>query len=397
MKQWLRLGRNVWVLAGTMSLVMTSIPLMVLISGLLGAKLASNPALATLPLAFAVIGTALTTLPAAALVQREGRRFAGYFGIFSAASGAVLGFAATELQSFTCLLVGALLMGCAMAFFQQFRFAAIESLSDPADSGPAVSLIMLSGIVSAIIGPELGALGYQWVGLAEYSGSFILLLIVLGAAALVFSGFRNPAHCREQVAGSGRSLAVIARQPVFVLALASAAIGYGVMSFLMTSTPISMHSHHGHSLGDAKWVIQSHLMAMFLPSLFSGFLLKRLGVLNLMLIGCVLYLTVLVVALSGHAVIHYWWALVLLGVGWNFLFLAGTTMLPRSYEDAERFRVQATNDFSVFSLQALASLSAGWVLMTLGWQVQVLVTLVPVVLLLVLAGWALLNRGKLEL
>ncbi|MDO3384733.1 MFS transporter [Gilvimarinus sp. SDUM040013] len=395
MKHWLRFPRNVWVLAGTLSLVMTSIPLMVLISGLLGAKLAANPALATLPLACTIVGTALTTLPAASLVRRRGRRFAGFTGIACSAIGALLGLAATEFSSFISLLSGAAFMGAAMAFFQQFRFAAIESLSDPADAGPAVSMIMLSGIVSAIVGPEFGAWGRHWSGLAQYSGSFLILLLAIVLAAIVFMGFRNPEQLQTQDKGTGRPLSEIVRQPVFLIALASAAIGYAVMSFLMTSTPISMHSHYGHSLHEAKWVIQSHLMAMFLPSLFAGFLLQRLGVITLMLSGCVLYFAVLIIALSGHAVMHYWWALVLLGVGWNFLFLAGTTLLPKAYSGAERFKAQAVNDFSVFSLQAAASLCAGWVLVSFGWQVQVLATLVPVVLLLLISVWALLNRQRL--
>ncbi|MDO6748568.1 MFS transporter [Gilvimarinus sp. 1_MG-2023] len=390
-----RLPRNLWVLAATLSLVMTAIPLMVLISGLLGSELASNPALATLPLACAVIGTAIVTIPAALLVRAKGRRFAGFTGIACVGGGALSGLLATELNSFTCLLLGAVLIGGAMAFFQQFRFAAIESLSNPADAGPAVSVIMLSGIVSALIGPELGAWGRYWPGFAQYSGSFILLLIIVGLAALVFNGFHNPLLQKTDEPDGGRPLGQVIRQPVFIIALASAAIGYAVMSFLMTSTPISMHSHHGHSLLDAKWVIQSHLLAMFLPSLFSGFLLQKFGVLRLMLAGGALYIGVLIVALSGQALLHYWWALVLLGIGWNFLFLAGTTLLSKSHSNAERFKVQAVNDFSVFSLQALASLSAGWVLVQYGWSTQVWLSLLPVGVLLMLALWMFFRRDPL--
>ena len=387
---------NIWVLFFTLALVMTAVPLMVLVSGLIGAELAPTPNLATLPLACVVIGTALMTLPAAFVVRLKGRRFGGFLGIACAFAGALAGVASTELASFGFLLLGSVLMGVGMAFFQQFRFAAIESLRNPADAGPAVSLIMFSGIVSALIGPELGVWGLQWPGFANYSGSFVILAGLVLTAAVVYSRFSNPLVTQGDDGGSVRPLREIVCQPVFLVAVAAAAIGYGVMSFLMTSTPISMHVLHGHALGEAKWVIQSHLLAMFMPSLFSGVLLRLFGAGKLMLAGCALYLTVLLIATAGHEVIHYWWALVLLGIGWNFLFLAGTTLLPAAYRGAERFKTQAVNDFAVFAIQAAASLSAGWVLYRFGWTVQVWSCLVPVLALLLVSafyGWSRSGRS----
>lgn len=387
-RSWLPVfPRNVWLLSITLALVMTAVPLMVLISGLLGARLAPVPELATLPLAFAVLGTAFFAFPAAMLMRRRGRRFGGFFALVCSLLGAGAGVWATEGESFFSLLLASVMMGGGMAFYQQFRFAAIESMPSAAQAGPAVSLIMLSGIVSAFVGPELGIWGRQWPGLAEYTGAFILLAGLIVVAALVFAGFKNPLPVQEQSSAPTRSLGQIVRQPVFLMALAAAAIGYAVMSFLMTSTPISMHNMHGHSLAEAKWVIQSHLIAMFLPSLFAGVLQQRIGSARLMLAGCGLYALVLVIALNGQAVMHYWWALVLLGVGWNFLFLAGTTLLPSAYRGAERFKTQAVNDFSIFAVQAMVSLLAGWVLYRYGWTLQVWLC-VPVVLLLALAsGW----------
>ena len=178
-----------------------------------------------------------------------------------------------------------------------------------------------------------------------------------------------------------RSLSVIVRQPVFIVAVLGALIGYAIMSFLMTATPISMHEMQGHSLTSTKWVIQSHVVAMFLPSLFTGVLIKKFGALRLLMAGTGLFALTLLIALSGHHLMHYWWALVLLGVGWNFLFIGGTTLLPQSYSRPERFKVQATNDFLVFAAQAIASLSAGWLLFQVGWQMMVWSCL-PVVLLM---------------
>lgn len=379
--------RNVWVLVATLALVMTAVPLMVLISGILGAQLAPVPELATLPLAFAVLGTAFCAFPAAILMRHKGRRTGGFVALACSLAATCCGVLATELASFPSLLIASLLMGAATAFYQQFRFAAMESMPSAADAGPAVSLIMLSGIVSALIGPELGIWGRHWPGLAEYTGAFVLQGALVIAAALVFTCFVNPPILVSTDTEPARSLAVIVMQPTFWMALAAAAIGYGVMSFLMTSTPISMHNIHGHTLADAKWVIQSHLLAMFVPSLFAGALQKRIGSARLMLLGCMLYVGVLLVALNGHQVLHYWWALVLLGVGWNFLFLAGTTLLPMAYRGGERFKTQATNDMVIFAVQALVSLSAGWVLFRYGWITQLWLCIPVVTMLLLASGW----------
>lgn len=387
-RKWLPVfPRNVWLLSFTLALVMTAVPLMVLISGILGARLAPVPELATLPLAFVVLGTAFFAFPAAMIMRKKGRRFGGFFALTSSLAGAFFGAMATEFVSFFSLLLASLCMGAGTAFYQQFRFAAMESMPSVADAGPAVSLIMLSGILSALVGPELGIWGRLWPGLAEYTGAFILQGSLVVAAALVFLGFRNPLPVKEVHTAPARSLGQIVVQPVFLIALAASAIGYGVMSFLMTSTPISMHNMHGHSLADAKWVIQSHLIAMFLPSLFAGALQKRIGSARLMLAGCVLYVLVLLIALNGHAMLHYWWALVILGVGWNFLFLAGTTLLPAAYRGAERFKTQAVNDVTIFAVQALVSLLAGWVLYRYGWSVQVWLCVPVVILLLLTSGW----------
>ncbi|MCP8897831.1 MFS transporter [Gilvimarinus xylanilyticus] len=394
MRQWwsvyCALPANVWVLFTTLALVMTSIPLMVLISGLIGLQLAPEPELATLPLALAVTGTAFSTLPAAWLMQNLGRRGGGFVGLLLSFLGAIAGAFACQFSSFTLLLVAAVLLGAAMAFYQQFRFAALEAVS-AAQAGPAVSVIMFSGVIAAFLGPELAVWGRSWPGSAEYTGAFVLLAVVMALAALVFSRFRAVATAQESIDEPARPLRTLIVQPVFLQALAAAAIGYGVMSFLMTSTPISMHEMHGHSVADAKWVIQSHLLAMFVPSLFAGALLKSLGVQRLMLLGSVLYALVLALGLLGVSLMHYWGALVLLGIGWNFLFLSGTSLLPGAYRPAEKFKVQAANDFVIFAVQAVASLSAGWVLYQFGWRWQVLSCLVPVVLLLV-TSWVVLKR-----
>jgi MFS family permease len=185
----------------------------------------------------------------------------------------------------------------------------------------------------------------------------------------------------SEVAGEVRPLAEIVRNPTLVMAVVAAVGGYGLMSFIMTATPVHMHVHEGHSLAQTKFVIQSHILAMFLPSFFSGWLISRWGAARVIGAGLVAYTTTLVMALTGGAVLNYWSALVLLGVGWNFLFVSGTTLLPATYAPAERFKVQGLNELLVFGFQATAALSAGAVLHWLGWQ-NLLLACIPLILLL---------------
>ncbi|WP_018276361.1 MFS transporter [Teredinibacter turnerae] len=367
----LQFPRNIWVLALTLALTQGALPLMVLVSGLLSSEIAPDPSMATLPLAVLVVGTALSTIPAAWFNQQFGRKHAGFAGVVLSLVGILLCMIASTSASFGLLITAAGVLGASAAFFQHFRFAAMESVASAADIGPALAIIMLSGIIAGVLGPELVSLG-AWLlpEMENYLGAFLLMALLIIAGAVVFSRFQNTISHQEQYEEAPRPLARLVCQPVFLLSMGVSALGYAVMVFLMTSTPLSMHLLDGHSLADAKWVIQSHLVAMFLPSIFSGWLMKRLGAAPLMLLGSALYLGVIAVALTGHHVIHYWWALVLLGVGWNFLFLSGTSILPQSYRNNERFKVQAANDFAVFALQAIASLVAGWVLFTFGWQAQ---------------------------
>lgn len=381
-----RLPLNVWILAATLSLAVAGIPLLVLISGILGALLSPHAELATLPLALNVVGLAVAAIPAALIAKRIGRKLAGYLGLSLSLVGALLCALSTWLVSFYCLLLGALFIGFSTAFFQQFRFAAIESLSNKEDTGPALSVIMLCSIVAGILGPELGDAGKDLIVQdVPYAGSFLLMAAVTLLAMGVFSFFKNPKIIDNDDSGPSRPLREIIRQPVFIIAVSASLVGYAVMSFLMTSTPISMNVLDGHSLQDSKWVIQSHLVAMFAPSLFSGYLIKRFGAGAIMTVGSALYLLVIAIATSGHHVLHYWWALVLLGIGWNFLFISGTSVLPGTYRHSERFKSQALNDFSIFAAQAAASLSAGWILFSFGWLSQVLVCLPIVIVMLIIS------------
>ena len=207
------------------------------------------------------------------------------------------------------------------------------------------------------------------------------------------SFFKPAAKFKEQTSQSKRSLFDIIKQGSFLVAVSAATTGYVVMSFIMTATPVSMHVMDGFSLHQTKVVLQSHVIAMFLPSLFTAFLLKYIGLTRMMLLGVVLFFTSIFIAFSSHALSNYWWSLVLLGLGWNFLFIGGTNLLPKSYNENEKFQVQTINDFLIFGLQALAALSAGWFVFNFGWEV-VLISTIPLLFfqLFILIWW--LKKGN---
>lgn len=389
----LSLPRNVWILASTISITMASISLLMLVGGIIGAELAPSPNMATLPIAAFVVGMAASTVPATMLLKNFGRKAGTYFGFGATLAAAACAVIAVNTHSFWMLVNAGLFIGSGTAFYQQFRFAAIESLSDPRDTGPALAALMLFNIFGAILGPELATAGrYLIPNTEQYTGSFLMLAGLILLAMTIFSFFKNPSAPATDINQAARPLGHIVKQPLFIVALISSGLGYGLMSFLMTSTPLSMHTHHGFSLEEAKWVIQSHLVAMFLPSLFSGFLLKKFGEGTMMLTGGLLYAVVIGIAFSGQALGHYWWALVLLGVGWNCLFLAGTSLLPKTYSHSERFKAQAVNDLIVFSVQAIAALSAAWVLFTFGWATQIAIG-IPLTTVIIFGAMYLFTRA----
>lgn len=354
--------------------------MMFLIAGIIGADFAPSQGLATLPIALLVVGVALATLPTGKFMSRWGRRrvFLAYGGLAIVATV----FAAWSLiiDSFVAFCLAALMMGWAAAAGHQYRFAALELVS-PELAPKATSLLLLGGILAAFVGPELAVAGRYLMG-TQYAGSYLLLIggYIIGMA-LVAS---NP-DVHQVVAAEdrgGRPLGQVLRSPVMILAVGSAMLSFAVMSFIMTATPISMHRHAGHSLESTKFVIQSHIVAMYLPSVAYAWLQARVGYRGMLWLGVAAYGLCLGVALVDTGFLHYWVALVILGVGWNFLFLTGTNLLPQGYRAEERFRVQSMNDFLVFSTQATVALSSGWFLFWWGWN-GVLWTSVPMVLLFV--------------
>lgn len=357
---------GVWRLTLAYSLMMAGTSMIVLLAGIIGTSIAPTAALATLPVALAVVGVASSTLPTGKLLDRFGRRPVFQANALLAMLAAMLAATSLRYQTFAGFCVSAYLIGWAAAAGHQYRFAALEAV--PALLAPkATSALLLGGLLGAFIGPELAVRG-RWILATEYAGSFTLLAgaYLLGLVIISFHKDRPIVHSEQQ--GSGRPMGQILRAAPVVLAVCSAAIAYAVMSLIMTATPISMHQHAGHSLEATKVVIQSHIAAMYLPSLVYGALFARLGFKGMMWTGVVILFGCLLVALLDTQLMNYWLALSLLGVGWNFMFLSGTNLLPYGYRPEERFRVQSSNDFMVFSVQALVSLSSGWLLFQWQWQ-----------------------------
>ncbi|OHY82973.1 MFS transporter [Marinobacter sp. AC-23] len=387
---------NVWVLAAAQALAMCTAPFIVFIGSIQGRLLAPAPEYATLPVGLVVLGTVLAIKPATWLMERLGRKRVMLLGACMGTLAGCLGAWASWLGYFPLLCLAAVVGGTGLAVVHQYRFAAMESVSDNM-AGSAAARVLLGGLFAAWLGPEIAMLGSgteaafpfftSWLGLA---GVQIAALVILGL------GYRAKAErVREVHAGGGRPLREILANPLIWAAISAAAIGYAVMSFVMTATPLSMTEMAGHDLDDAKRVIQLHIMAMYLPSLISGWLTRVIGIPLMMAAGLLAYLGCVVLAASGVSFHHYLLALLLLGVGWNFLFVGGTTLLPRGYTDAERFRVQGLNDIFVFGFQASAALSAGVILSWLGWAALVTIV-VPFLVIhgVLMVLW--LTRGDAE-
>jgi MFS family permease len=382
---------NVWILTTAQALMLSVSSMVVFVGGLVGAKLAPVENLATLPVASVVVGTAVSIPPVTLLMNTIGRRRSFFIiGMYSVLVALLAGYS-IYISNFYLFVVSTFLFGTTYACVMQFRFASMESVGEQLIP-KAASMVLVGGIAAAFLGPEIAVFGKDLLEV-EFAGSFIMLSGLFVIALLLLLGFRNPVITEEKSATEQRPLKTILKQRTFWVALLAATIGYAVMSFIMTATPVHMHVMEGYTLEHTKWVIQSHIIAMFLPSLITAWIIKKLGIPLMMIIGLVAYLACIAIAFFGHDLINYWLSLVLLGVGWNFLFIGGTTILPQAYKPSERFKVQAVNDFVIFGTQAVASLSAGWFIFAVGWKVLLLINLPFIFILgIVIIKWQAKNE-----
>jgi MFS family permease len=383
------INRNLIVLAVCQLIAATGAVVMVTLGGIIGAELTSNPAWATLPVSIWVLSTAATTVPAALLMRRIGRPLGFSLAALSASGAVLVALWALQQESFAGFLVAAAIYGVNMAFAQQFRFAAVESTT-PQYAGRAVSLVLIGSVGGALLGPEIVRLTASAGNGVPYEGTMLSLAVLYGVGAISALFLRRSTEGTDAADSvPARSLRAITRQPVFIVAVLGGAVGFGVMVFVMTATPLSMHTIDGFTLEETAAVVRAHVLGMYLPSLVSGYLIDRLGVMRMMSVGAVTLLLALGAGVSGQALHHYWIALVLLGVGWNFLFVGATTLLTFTYASSERFRAQAVNEFCVFGITAAGSLLAGTIMYVFGWFTTVTA---PIPLLLLILGALYLVR-----
>ncbi|HCH31324.1 MAG TPA: MFS transporter [Oceanospirillaceae bacterium] len=386
--------RNVWLLCLAQVFAFTGANVTIFLGGIVGSLLAPSLALATLPVAAMIVGTASGTIPAAMLMSKMGRRFGFVGAAVLAATSALLGALAIWNELFWIYCLACLSLGVSMAFVQQYRFAAAESV--PSEVAPnAISAILLAGIAGAFLGPNVANYAKDWFPEHAFVGSYIALSLMVIMPALILSKLRVPEKSLDINEPKGRSVKELAIQPDFILAVMAAATSYALMSFLMTATPVSMHVMDGHSIHDTGVVIQWHIVGMFLPSLFVGKLIRYYGHRTIMTFGIAAMIVCIIVGQISQTFAGYWLSLVMLGVGWNFLFVSGTALLITSYKEAEKYRAQAFNDFLVFGFQAIAALSAGWVLSATSWKTINLMSLPFLALLLMVIGWSHMKNKAL--
>ena len=389
--------RNVPLLAVSQALMMSNMGLMLTGMALVGLELAPDKAYATLPIAVIFISVMLSSVPAAMLMERIGRKRAFMFSTLFGIAGGSIATIAIFNQNFWLFTCSGILIGMFNAFGNYFRFAAAD-IVEPDLKSKAISMVLLGGVVAAVVGPNLANLTRESVPDVMFAGNYISVIVVY-LLAFVVLGFLKLPHRKisqqSQDKNKARPLFIIATQPKFIVALLCAMLGYGVMSFIMTATPLAMHDHN-HNFADTSFVISWHVLGMFAPSFVTGHLIHRFGVLKIMLIGALLGLGCVAANLLGNSVTHYWIGLTLLGVSWNFLFIGGTSLLTETYRPEERSKAQALNDFVIFTTVAIASLTAGALQHNFGWQI-VNIGVIPLIgIILISIFWLGLKQRREE-
>jgi len=376
-------ARSVSLLAASQAMALSAVVLSMTLAGILGAMLAPDKGLATLPIAAMVVGTAIASIPASLLMRRLGRRTGFLIGAALGVAGSVLAATGLQMQSFAVFVVGHLLLGMYQGFANYYRFAAAEA-AGPAHASRAISWVVAGGVVAAFAGPQIAVWGRDWLPQHAFLGSYIAQGLLSLAALVLLSRLDLP-RVAAAPGEPARSLREIVAQPALRTAVVGAAVAYAVMILAMTATPLAMLGC-GFGTGEVKPVIQWHVFGMFVPSFFTGSLVARFGAPRVMQTGFVLLIGHVAVAASGVEYLHFLSALVLLGVGWNFAFVGGTALLTQAYRASEQTKVQALNEGVVFGFVALGSLGAGWMYDRFGWAT---LNLAGLPLLVVALVWSL--------
>jgi len=370
---------------------MTAMTIMITVASLTGRLLAEDDTFATLPLALQYLATWLTTIPASALMRRIGRSWGFTIGALLGVSGAGLITLAIIDLSFWLMCVGNMLVGMGMGFSLFFRFAAADA-ADERFRAKAISWVISGGVIAALVGPELARHTRDLLGGYLYAGGFVAIMALFGTCLLLIQFIRIPTPAAASMQGQGRPVREIMVQPTFIVAVLSGMVAYGVMNFIMLATPFAVEDC-GLGPDATPGVIRLHALGMFAPAFFTGHLINKFGVRRILVAGAVLLAAAVAADLSGVTIAHFWIGLFLLGVGWNFLYVGGSTLLIQVYRPEERSKIQGLNDFFVFGTVACTSFMSGWVYGSFGWGIVNGVGIPLIALSLLATGW-LIWRGR---
>jgi MFS family permease len=385
------MNRHLLLLALCQGLFLTNNVVFIAINGLVGLSLAPLSWMATLPVTGYVVGSALSAAIVARTQARWGRRRSFQLGLVVAALSAGLCAYAAVTKNFWLLVLATVVAGFYNANAALYRFAGPELVA--ADfKERAISLVLAGGIIGAFAGPNLASATRNLLPV-PFAAAYLSLVGVALLSLAALSFIRFPPHVAPKAGGGGRPLGEIVRQPVFIVAVVAAALGYGVMNLLMAATPIAM-SRCGLPFSDAALVLEWHVLGMFVPGFFTGHLIKRFGTLPIMTVGVLLNLVCVAVALSGVELEQFLVALFTLGVGWNFLFVGGTTLLTSVYRPEEKNKTQGAMDFCVFTTMALTSFASGALVTTQGWTWLNIGSLVPLALIAIALAWLATMRRR---
>ena len=382
-------SRNVTLLSASQALLFTNNVTLIALNGLVGYQLAIDKSFATMPVTTQIIGSALFAMPASHLMQQIGRRAGFLVGTLCGFIGGAIASYGVYMQSMTMLCFGTFILGIYGAFGQFYRFAAADAATSDFKA-KAISLVVAGGLVGGIVGPALSK-WTRYLSDTEFLASYISLMVFCVLTALLLSQLRIPKPAAAKTLSAPRSLSEIALQPVFIVAVMSSAIGYGVMNLLMTATPLAM-GICGYPYNDAANVISAHVIAMFLPSFFTGDLIKKFGVLPIMLSGVALMFVCLGISLSGVSVAHFWWSLVILGLGWNFMFVGGSALVTETYRVEEKAKAQGLHDLLVFCTTATSSFASGLLLKANGWAILNYVAAPFLIVVTIAMLWMMVQR-----
>ena len=376
------MNKNLFVLLISQVFSFSAAPVTVFLSGIIGSQISPIKSLATLPMSISIIGIAIGSIIASKLMSLIGRKNGFIIASIGNSIFSILAAYSIFIQNFFLFCFANLLIGIGMAFTHQYRFAAAESV-DKSIAPKAISILLFGGIISAFLGPSLANYTKDLISENLYVGSYLSLAFLTFIPSILFLFYESKSKIETSLEYVGRGYLELLSQPKFLQALIASAFGYAIMTFLMTATPISMHVMENFSLSKTSFVIQFHVASMFLPSLITGHLIKKFGHSNIMYVGLVFYSITIIASFFEQTFFNYMFALIFLGIGWNFLFISGTSLLTLTYREEEKFKAQGLNDFIVYSVHALGSLSAGIFLTLTNWKIMNIMC-VPFMIIIIL-------------